>query len=120
MSNSFTKHRAHAFTNQDGRCYYCTARMWLQKSAEFATKHGVSEREAARFQCTAEHLVARQDGGTNQPQNIVAACRFCNVTRHRRLSPLPSDRYRSLVSRRLNCLKWHPAKFRFLLQNPIS
>jgi len=31
---------------------------------------------------TAEHLVARMDGGKDTRQNIVAACRRCNEMRH--------------------------------------
>jgi 5-methylcytosine-specific restriction endonuclease McrA len=31
---------------------------------------------------TAEHLVARMNGGGNTRSNIVAACRRCNASRH--------------------------------------
>jgi len=31
---------------------------------------------------TAEHLVARMDGGKNTRTNIAAACRRCNADRH--------------------------------------
>ncbi|WP_339009581.1 HNH endonuclease [Aeromonas popoffii] len=37
---------------------------------------------SAVLQCTGEHLQPRSNGGSNQPANIVAACRHCNGTRH--------------------------------------
>jgi 5-methylcytosine-specific restriction endonuclease McrA len=40
--------------------------------------------------CTAEHLVARMDGGRDTRDNIVAACRRCNAARHQLgLGPAP-------------------------------
>jgi hypothetical protein len=120
MSKPFSKHRNRAFTKQQRRCYYCTALMWLREPTEFAVSYGVGSGDVARFKCTAEHLVARQDGGTNQKQNIVAACWFCNATRHRRPTPPPHDAYRILVRKRVKRLKWHPTKFRHLLQDDVG
>lgn len=51
-----------ACRKQDGRCFYCLKPMGRD--------------------VTAEHLVARMDGGNDTPANIVAACRRCNAARH--------------------------------------
>jgi 5-methylcytosine-specific restriction endonuclease McrA len=40
---------------------------------------------------TAEHLVARVDGGRNTSGNIVAACRRCNAGRHALFLADPPD-----------------------------
>lgn len=82
--------------------------MWLKEKTDFCEKHQITEKYAARFKCTAEHLQARKDGGSNTSVNIVAACRFCNMTRHKRLSPLIPSEYKILVLGRLNKGKWHP------------
>jgi 5-methylcytosine-specific restriction endonuclease McrA len=62
--------------------------MWQEGKKKFAEKYGISELAATRFQCTAEHLKARSDGGSNDTNNIVAACYFCNHTRHTRKNPM--------------------------------
>jgi len=56
------KHRQSAFAAQCGRCIYC--------------------RQPMGRHATAEHLKARQDGGTDRRDNIAAACRTCNHRRH--------------------------------------
>lgn len=96
--------RTLAFHAQSGRCYYCSARMWLSSPDELSLR----PKTAAPFQCTAEHLVARVDGGTNSPDNIAAACRLCNERRHKRKSPLQPAIYRTLVRRRVALGKWWP------------
>ena len=63
MSSKFSKQRLAAFKKQFGRCYYCGSPMWQDNPKEFAIKHVISKPEATRFQCTAEHLLARCDGG---------------------------------------------------------
>ena len=73
-------HRRKAFLEQSGRCFYCSAEMWLAHPDRFASRYGIREREAWRFKCTAEHLVARCDGGSDSQTNIVAACAVCNAT----------------------------------------
>lgn len=57
--------------------------MWESDPESFARHHGISSATAKRFQCTAEHLVARQDGGKDTAANIVAACAYCNHGRHK-------------------------------------
>ena len=117
MTNQLTKYRLQAFNNQNGACYYCNAPMWLERVGSFATKHGISERQAHHLRCTAEHLIARQDGGPNSRNNIVAACRFCNETRHKRRNPLSPKKYASLIADRLNRGKWHPKVFHPMIVN---
>ena len=83
--------------------------MWEGEAATFARSHRLSERAARLLQCTAEHLLARKDGGGNGAGNIVAACMTCNRRRHQRKKDLPVDAYRALVQRRLHQGKWHHA-----------
>ena len=75
MPSVIAKNRLIAYQRQSGRCYYCDLPMWLGKLP------GKRHRPAS-LQCTAEHLVARQDGGDNSARNIVAACRF--LPKHRK------------------------------------
>ena len=58
--------------------------MWEKSPEAFARKYKITPAEAKQFQCTAEHLKARVDGGRNSKGNIVAACLACNQNRHRR------------------------------------
>lgn len=107
MPNSLVRPRTHAFANQSGRCFYCGISMWADNPQEFANQHGITQGQAKRFQCTGEHLVARQEGGSSARSNIVAACRFCNEVRHRRKKPLSPDRYMLLVRKRMKLGRWH-------------
>lgn len=104
-------HRRRAFRHQAGRCFYCRMPMWLSDAQAFSLRHSLSIREVRRLRCTAEHLVARSDGGANTSQNIVAACWFCNVSRHRRTRPPSPEAHRHRVQGRLKCHKWHPPKY---------
>lgn len=115
MPKSLAKFRNEAFIRQQGRCFYCNFPMWLDSPATYATKHKLTKGEVNRFQCTAEHLHARQDGGQNNQANIVAACLFCNQKRHARPTPLPVEPYKQLVTKRLKNRRWHPAQYRCLL-----
>ena len=108
-------YRRKAFLEQSGRCFYCNAEMWRTQPERFASRHGPSKREALRFKCTSEHLVARCDGGSDSQTNIVAACAFCNATRHKfRCAPEPTT-YAKHVHRRLRTGRWHPSRYRHLL-----
>ncbi|ALN79443.1 hypothetical protein LA76x_1285 [Lysobacter antibioticus] len=92
--------------------------MWLTDRAGFAIARGLSLRQASRLQATAEHLIARQDGGKHGA-NVVAACYHCNQARHRfRPSAAPSsDRFRALVQVRVKRQRWHSRDlFRVLTQ----
>jgi hypothetical protein len=101
------KYREQKAHEQYRRCYYCNFPMWSKRPNGFARHWGISLKEAARFHCTAEHLLARCDGGTSRFDNIAAACWFCNSHRHRRaIAPAP-ERYRELVRSRVAKFAWH-------------
>ncbi|WP_421997066.1 HNH endonuclease [Roseovarius confluentis] len=95
------------FHSQRGRCFYCQQPMWIDSPTEFCRNHGMTMRHAAKFQSTAEHLVARCDGGKDNPSNIVAACMYCNRTRHRTKEPQQSATYLEKVRARLSMGRWH-------------
>jgi hypothetical protein len=101
------KYRERKALEQHRRCYYCGFPMWSKRPSAFARRFGISLKEAERFHCTAEHLLARRDGGTSRLDNIVAACLFCNSHRHwRRVAPTP-EQYRDLVQKRVAKIAWH-------------
>lgn len=107
MPTKIAQHRHQSFLEQAHRCYYCGFLMWESDPEVFANTHGISLVQAQRFQCTAEHLEARKDGGSNARFNIVAACLHCNQARHR-MKPAPSpDVLRQLISKQLNNKSWH-------------
>lgn len=102
--------RRAAARRQKMRCHYCGAQMWLRDGTAFVARFVLTADQAARFQCTAEHLVARRDGGANAKSNVVAACRFCNVQRHDEevIAPLDHFSYRAMVRQRIDEGSWHP------------
>ena len=67
-----------AFKAQCGRCCYCNQPMWMQSPSELSH---IPKKHAARLQCTAEHLTPRSNRGKHTPDNIAAACLFCNQHR---------------------------------------
>jgi hypothetical protein len=107
MSTTLIKSRLKAYNLQQGRCIYCELPMWLDSSEEFAKKYKVSTRSTALFKCTAEHLLARQDGGKDVESNIVAACHYCNQMRHKRKSPKDPNAYKQFVINRICKGKWN-------------
>lgn len=115
MHNAISKYRLDAFKRQQGRCHYCGLLMWLKHPKELVSRQKISGSTRSRLRCTAEHLVARQDGGTNSHANIVAACLHCNRTRHRMKSPPDPAKYRDRVRRRVRAGKWHPGRVRQLM-----
>lgn len=113
MSRSIKSHvkfRAIAFKKQGGLCYYCQSPMWSDYNdiAAFSSNHNITLRQARHLQCTAEHLIARQDGGLDKQGNIVAACRFCNQRRHKfKRKHIPnSEAYKALIERRMREGRW--------------
>jgi len=106
MSNSICKYRNSAFQSQSGLCYYCNDPMWITGQEQFAKKHHKTLHQARQNKCTGEHLIARQDGGKITKNNIVAACLFCNRTRHRMSKPLDPELYKAHVVRRVNKGRW--------------
>lgn len=107
--------RTEAFHAQRGLCCYCGLPMW-QTSPDELKPFGLRARTAAPLRCTAEHLIAQQDGGKDVARNIAAACWLCNTRRHKRKSPPPPDAYRAFVGRRMAKGKWHPPKVARLLR----
>jgi len=108
MGRSVVKARARAFQRQNGRCCYCQCPTWLSDAAAFARQHGLTVSQASELRATAEHLVARQDGGKGAA-NIVVACLLCNRRRHQRACEAPSaDVYRARVAKLAQKGKWLP------------
>ena len=108
MSHTLKRVRARAFLRQDGRCIYCHSPMWLSDPSQFAAEHKITVKQARRFQCTAEHLCARKNGGGDVASNIAAACRFCNLHRHSRKADLTPEQFHVHVRARIERGKWHP------------
>ncbi len=80
--------------------------MWLVTPDELPVARR-SAAAVAKLRCTAEHLVAQCDGGTNAAANIVAACARCNHTRHKRQRPPEPAAYRADVRQRVARGSWH-------------
>jgi 5-methylcytosine-specific restriction endonuclease McrA len=108
MPNTLKRIRACAFLRQGGYCIYCYKPMWLSEPADFATEHKLTVKQARRYQCTAEHLCARKNGGRNTTSNIAAACRFCNLQRHSRKAELTPEQFQVHVRTRIERGGWHP------------
>jgi len=81
--------------------------MCSEDAAVFAARFGISSRQALLLRCAAEHLDPRCTGGLDSPQNVVAACYFCNSNRHRSPKPLDPFRYAKRASTRLRSGRWH-------------
>ncbi|WP_411974196.1 HNH endonuclease [Sinorhizobium kummerowiae] len=81
--------------------------MWETDPEIFSARFRISARTAWRFRCTAEHLVARCDGGRDVEENVVAACHYCNWTRHRTTRPKDSASYKEHVRSRMKQGRWH-------------
>lgn len=106
MCKTIRKIRARKMKSQTGHCHYCRQPMWSGEPDEFCRTSGIRRRFATSFQCTAEHLVPRSEGGGNRPGNIVAACRYCNQNRHRSGRTIDADIYLQLVRRRIGKGRW--------------
>lgn len=108
MPSLLEKSRRAAFLRQGGRCFYCDMPIWLDEADVFRAKYPLSARQHALRRCTAEHLVAKQDGGNDQPKNIVAACWLCNSGRHRRGIARSPQEHRHRVQLRVRQGGWLP------------
>lgn len=106
MPNILKRIRARAFRHQNGCCIYCDKPMWLIDPADFATKQNITFKQARRFQCTAEHLWARKNGGSDVAANIAAACLHCNQRRHMRKAQLTPEQYKCHVRKKLSRGGW--------------
>lgn len=107
MPTTLIKSRLKAFNLQQDRCIYCELPMWLDSHEAFAKKYNLTSKEAMLFRCTAEHLRAKQDGGKDGADNILAACHYCNQKRHKCKSPKDPISYKNHVTKRLCKGKWH-------------
>ena len=111
MAHKLRKLRRQAFRDQQGRCLYCLLPLWEGDIDAFVNTHGIRKSVSKHLKCTAEHLRARQDGGSDVRENIAAACLWCNLQRHRRQrrqAPAPR-RYGAWVRAQVAQGKWHPA-----------
>ncbi|WP_260178528.1 HNH endonuclease [Paraburkholderia tropica] len=81
--------------------------MWLGSPEPFIDRYNISRAQALQLQCTAEHLCARSDGGTDSQQNIVAACCFCNSGRHAKKVARDPDEHKRHIQRSMARGKWH-------------
>jgi len=118
MPNKIRKYRRKAYQQQHGLCFYCGKPMWLDDLHAFANRYAITISQAKQFRCTAEHLIAKQDGGKNSQTNIAAACIFCNRLRHARKMPLAPLEYKKIVLKRLRKSGWNA--FVPLSQNCVS
>ncbi|MGO6984305.1 HNH endonuclease signature motif containing protein [Rhizobium leguminosarum] len=82
--------------------------MWETDPKGFSVRFGLTARAALQFQCTAEHLKPRCDGGRDIEENVVAACRYCNGNRHKRKRPKDAVFYMELVRSRMKQGRWLP------------
>ena len=101
MSRSLANQRRLAAQRQAYKCFYCGLPMWEAAPSAFAAKFNLSLAQAALLQCTAEHLHPRSNGGSDAISNIVAACHFCNRTRHTAAKPLSPSKYETHVKTRM-------------------
>ena len=92
---------------QNGRCYYCQQPMWLQDINGFCAQYGLSKAQSLQLKCTAEHLVARSEGGPDSDENIVAACQYCNQARHEGEVALSAEAFRQFVRAEMKAGAWH-------------
>jgi 5-methylcytosine-specific restriction endonuclease McrA len=107
MARRIVRLRADRMGDQAGHCYYCRQPMWQgDDPSAFCSRHGVTPKRAVHFRCTAEHLMPLSEGGGTKRENIVAACRFCNVTRHRAKRPKDPAAYLAHVQNRLARGRW--------------
>jgi 5-methylcytosine-specific restriction endonuclease McrA len=104
---SLAKPRSIAFIRQSGHCFYCNQPMCAGNIPEFSKQYKISSSQAKLLCCTGEHLTAFVDGGSSAPTNIVAACWYCNLNRHRRKHPPEPEQYKELVHKRMSKGGWH-------------
>ncbi|RUW44826.1 hypothetical protein EOA36_30035 [Mesorhizobium sp. M8A.F.Ca.ET.021.01.1.1] len=117
-SNRLPKFRIAHAEKQNWRCFYCGFPMWNGDPSRPSDARQLSVRLLSRFLCTAEHLSPKMDGGKDRPENLVAACKFCNQTRHRMRNVLSPAAYQQHVRKRILARKWHPIEYHRLLDDP--
>ncbi len=90
-----------AYRRQAGYCFYCGSALWRKAPADRSAS------KPTYLQCTAEHLVPASAGGRVSATNIVAACLFCNQTRHETKEVLAPAEYRVYVQQHVKEGRWH-------------
>ena len=118
MPTNLASRRLTAFERQSGRCYYCGLPMWLRDPHELADRIARRPPALGALRCTAEHLLARQDGGRDGAGNIAAACLCCNRRRHQRKRAVEPSLFRTYVRNRLWRGKWHPPVLLLAFKEP--
>ncbi len=111
MPNPLQRSRSIAFQKQGGLSFYCQMPICQDDPAAFAARLNLPARRVRHLQCTAEHLLARQDRGDDLPANVVAASLFCNRHRHwhrERQAPAPHQ-YRKRVRALMQAGRWYGA-----------
>lgn len=122
MTKLLVQLRRKAFQLQECKCFYCNLPMCeVNELQKFTALHGLMPKLASQLRCTADHLIARQDGGGDSRENIAAACTWCN-RRHlnRSDNAPPFDKYRQRVQRRMAAGVWHPANGRFNMYSDLK
>src|SRR4051794_737694 len=70
MTQKIAKARLRAYNRQGGLCHYCGKPMVLAGVGTGICGKAVPRDFLRRMACTAEHLIAKKDGGTNALTNI--------------------------------------------------
>lgn len=112
VMNKLIKLRIRAFFAQRCRCIYCNLPIWEPAYKErFSEALGIPQILLPHLRSTAEHLFARQEGGTDSRFNIAAACHWCNWKRHAHRNDCAPDPQHFLqeVRRAMKAKLWHPA-----------
>jgi 5-methylcytosine-specific restriction endonuclease McrA len=109
MKPAIARARKGAFLSQRKRCFYCELPIWNtdRERNQLISRHGISEDAAKSLQCTAEHMQARQDDGTHDQWNIVAACLRCNRARHEGGAGATPLQHRQRVADAMANGMWH-------------
>lgn len=105
-SRQIKRFRKEASVVQNDLCFYCEHPMWECDPVSFAQVKRIASSKIWRFQCTTEHLNARRDGGDNQRENIVAACRYCNQYRHNLPTAPGSEQFKLFVQGEVSAGRW--------------
>lgn len=101
-STKLQKLRNEAAEAQQWLCCYCG----LPMGGEGSPWRRVLEQLGKAFEASAEHLVARCEGGGDARGNIAAAHGRCNLRRHRRRRAMTPERYATFVRRRIGGGGW--------------
>jgi hypothetical protein len=110
MTARKVRHRRSAALSQANRCYYCLFPMCEAGGSPLRNRHRLSRQESALLRCTAEHLKARSEGGTDAAKNIVAAHLYCNQARHQTTRALPPEQYKDWVRDQVRRGHWLTAR----------